>query len=86
MTEQNDQTVRASSVIKRTLRKILLVVFALPALLMGVLMALPYLLDDPTLAPDDGQHSRALMIIGGSLVATLLLHLVTKSWGRSDGN
>lgn len=86
MTEQNEQTISAASVIKRTIRKMLLVVFALPALLMGVLMALPYILDDPTLAPDDAQQSRALMMMAGSIVATLVVHLLTKSWGRSNGN
>lgn len=86
MSDQNEAAVTpqnyVASHIKRAVRKFLLVVIAMPAVLVAVVMALPYLLDDPTLVAGDEERQRGYLIIGASLIATYIFHLVTKSWSR----
>ncbi len=87
MSDANDVStapkVNAVSIIKLNIRRLLLVLFAAPAIVIGAVLLLPILLDDPALNPSEDEQQRSLIMIAASLVATYVVHRLTRSWSRN---
>lgn len=87
MSDANDvstaRKVNAVSIIKLNIRRLLLVLFAAPAIVIGAVLLLPILLDDPALYPSEDEQQRSLIIIAASVVATYVVHRLTRSWSRT---
>lgn len=71
------------SILKLNLRRLLLVLFASPAIVVGAVLLLPVLLDDPALNPTEDEQQRSFIIIAASLVGTYVVHRVTRPWART---